>query len=53
MTKKVMWAQLETGSLLAGIALEDATQVSAALSADHREAVSAFAEHRAPRFTGR
>jgi enoyl-CoA hydratase/carnithine racemase len=51
MTKKVMWAQLETGSLLAGVALEDATQVGAALSADHREAVTAFAEHRPPRFT--
>jgi len=53
MTKKVMWAQLEIGSLLAGLALEDATQVGAALTADHREAVSAFAEHRPPRFTGR
>ena len=51
MTKKVMWAQLETGSLLAGLALEDATQVGAALSADHREAMTAFAEHRPPRFT--
>jgi len=53
MTKKVMWAQLETGSLQAGLALEDATQVGAALSADHREAVSAFVEHRPPRFTDR
>lgn len=53
MTKKVMWAQLETGSLLAGLALEDATQVGAALSADHREAVRAFTEHRPPRFTDR
>jgi enoyl-CoA hydratase len=50
MTKKVMWAQLETGSLLAGLALEDATQVSAAMTADHAEAVAAFAEHRAPEF---
>ena len=47
MTKKVMWAQLETGSLLAGIALEDSTQVTAALSADHAEAVAAL--HRTPR----
>jgi enoyl-CoA hydratase len=53
MTKKVMWAQLETGSLQAGLALEDATQVGAALSADHREAVAAFTEHRPPRFTDR
>ncbi|HEY2167822.1 MAG TPA: enoyl-CoA hydratase-related protein [Jatrophihabitantaceae bacterium] len=50
MTKKVMWAQLETASLLAGLALEDATQVSAAMSADHAEAVAAFTEHRAPVF---
>lgn len=53
MTKKVMWAQLETGSMLAGIALEDATQVAVAQSADHREAVAAFTEHRPPRFTDR
>jgi enoyl-CoA hydratase len=52
MTKKVMWAQLEIGSLAAGIALEDATQVGAALSADHREAVAAFVAHRGPDFTG-
>jgi enoyl-CoA hydratase len=53
MTKKVMWAQLETGSLQAGLALEDATQIGAAMSADHREAVTAFTEHRPPRFTDR
>lgn len=50
MTKKVMWAQLETGSMLAGLALEDSTQVSAAMSADHAEAVAAFSEHRPPDF---
>lgn len=53
MTKKIMWAQLETASLQAGLALEDATQVSAALSADHAEAVAAFTEHRDPRFENR
>jgi enoyl-CoA hydratase len=53
MTKKIMWAQLETGSLLAGIAMEDSTQVSAALSADHREAVASFVEHRDPTFENR
>jgi enoyl-CoA hydratase len=53
MTKKVMWAQLETGSLLAGMALEDSTQVTAALSADHAEAVAAFTEHRRPEFGNR
>lgn len=50
MTKKVMWAQLETGSMLAGMALEDSTQVSAAMTADHAEAVAAFTEHRPPDF---
>jgi enoyl-CoA hydratase len=53
MTKKIMWAQLETGSLQAGMALEDSTQVSAAMTADHREAVAAFAERRAPGFENR
>jgi enoyl-CoA hydratase len=53
MTKKLMWAQLEVGSLQAGLALEDSTQVSAAMSADHREAVTAFTEHRPPRFENR
>jgi enoyl-CoA hydratase len=50
MTKKVMWAQLETGSMLAGLALEDSTQVTAAMSADHAEAVAAFTERRTPDF---
>jgi enoyl-CoA hydratase len=53
MTKKIMWAQLETSSLLAGIALEDSTQVSAALTADHSEAVAGFLEHRPPSFENR
>jgi enoyl-CoA hydratase len=52
MTKEVMWAQLETGSLAAGIALENRTQVTAALTADHREAVRAFLEKRVPQFRG-
>jgi enoyl-CoA hydratase len=50
MTKKVMWAQLETGSMLAGLALEDSTQVTAAMSADHAEAVAAFVGRRPPVF---
>ena len=53
LTKEVMWAQLETGSLEAGIALENRTQVGAALTDDHREAVAAFLEKRPARFTGR
>lgn len=52
MTKEVMWAQLETGSLAAGIALENRTQVTAALTRDHREAISAFLEKRPPSFSG-
>jgi enoyl-CoA hydratase len=53
MTKQVMWAQLEAGSLDAGIALENRTQVTAALTADHQEAVRAFLEKRPATFTGR
>lgn len=53
MTKQVMWAQLEISSLEAGIALENRTQVTAALTADHAEAVQAFLGQREPRFTGR
>lgn len=53
MTKKIMWSQLETGSMLAGIAMEDSTQVSAVLSDDHREAVAGFLQGRAPSFTDR
>jgi enoyl-CoA hydratase len=53
MTKQVMWAQLEISSLGAGIALENRTQVTAAMTADHGEAVQAFLDKREPRFTGR
>jgi enoyl-CoA hydratase len=53
MTKQVMWAQLEIPSLEAALALENRTQVTAALTADHREAVQAFLEKRLPHFTGR
>ena len=52
MTKQVMWSQLEVASLDAGIALENRTQVSAALTSDHREAVRAFLEKRPPAFRG-
>lgn len=53
MTKQVMWAQLEVGSQAAGIDLENRTQVAAAQTADHREAVAAFLHKRAPRFQNR
>jgi enoyl-CoA hydratase len=53
MTKEVMWAQLEVGSLDAGIDLENRTQILSALTHDHREALTAFLERRPPAFTGR
>jgi enoyl-CoA hydratase len=53
MTKQVMWAQLEIGSLDAGICLENRTQVTAVLTSDHQEAVRAFLEKRPATFTGR
>lgn len=51
LTKQVMWHQLETGSLGAGIAMEAGTQATASLTADAGEALTAFLEDRQPRFT--
>jgi enoyl-CoA hydratase len=51
MTKDVMWNQLEIGSMSAGIALENSTQVSSVFGRDQREAVSAFVERRPANFT--
>ena len=53
MTKQVMWSQLEISSQAAGLDLENRTQVSAALTEDHREAVAAFLGKRAPVFHNR
>ncbi|GAA4752867.1 enoyl-CoA hydratase/isomerase family protein [Nocardioides endophyticus] len=53
MTKQVMWSQLEVGSQAAGLDLENRTQVTAVLTADHREAVAAFLEKRPPEFGNR
>ena len=50
MTKEVMWSQLEIGSLQAGMDLENRTQVLATFTGDVREAMTAFAEKRAPNF---
>jgi enoyl-CoA hydratase len=50
MTKEVMWANLETGSLQAGIDLENRTQILALATGDMREAMAAFVEKRPPLF---
>jgi enoyl-CoA hydratase len=51
MTKDVMWNQLEIGSMSAGIALENSTQVASVFGRDQGEAVSAFLERRPANFT--
>jgi enoyl-CoA hydratase/carnithine racemase len=48
MTKEVAWSQLEIGSLQAGIDMENRTQILSSFTGDHREAVAAFLERRAP-----
>jgi enoyl-CoA hydratase len=53
MTKEVMWANLEVGSLSAGIDLENRTQVLALMTEDHQEAVDAFLSKRSPVFSNR
>jgi enoyl-CoA hydratase len=53
MTKEVMWSNLETGSLQAAIDLENRTQILTSMTADMREAMTAFLEKRPPVFTGR
>jgi enoyl-CoA hydratase len=51
MTKEVMWSQLEIPSLVAGIDLENRTQVLSSFTPDMAEALAAFAERRPPRFS--
>jgi enoyl-CoA hydratase len=53
MTKEVMWSNLETGSLHAGIDLENRTQILTSFSEDMREAMTAFLEKRPPEFRWR
>jgi enoyl-CoA hydratase len=50
MTKQVMRAQLEVGSLRAAMELENRTQVLSTYTGDIAEAAAAFAERRAPRW---
>ena len=50
MTKEVMWSQLETVSLQAGIDLENRTQILASQTTDQLEAMRAFLEKRPPNF---
>jgi enoyl-CoA hydratase len=53
MTKEVMWSNLETPSLHAGIDLENRTQILASTTEDHREALAAFLEKRPPAYRNR
>jgi len=48
MTKEVMWSNLEVPSLRAAIDLENRTQILAATTRDHREAVHSFLDKRPP-----
>ena len=50
MTKEALNAEIDAPSLEAGLALEDRQQVILIETADHREAVAAFLEKRAPSF---
>ncbi|MDF3309226.1 enoyl-CoA hydratase/isomerase family protein [Rhodococcus sp. NPDC057014] len=50
MTKEVMWSNLEVPSLRAAIDLENRTQILAAMTKDHREAVKSFLEKRPPEY---
>jgi len=52
-TKQLMWTNLEAPGLDAALEVENRAQVLALQTEDFREASAAFAEKRAPRFTGR
>ncbi len=53
MTKEVMWANLETGSMQSAIDLENRTQILTTFTEDMPEAMRAFLEKREPRFGNR
>jgi enoyl-CoA hydratase len=50
MTKEVMWANLEAGSMQAAIDLENRTQILTTFTEDMPEAMRAFLEKREPNF---
>ncbi|MGB2757938.1 MAG: enoyl-CoA hydratase-related protein [Acidimicrobiia bacterium] len=51
MTKDLLWANLEVGSLAAAIELEDRNQLMLGFTNNLPEAIRAFGEERAPSFT--
>jgi enoyl-CoA hydratase len=53
MTKEVMWANLETGSMQAAMDLENRTQILTTFTEDMPEAMRAFLEKREPEFKNR
>jgi enoyl-CoA hydratase len=51
LTKEGMWSALEIPGMQAAIDLENRQQIMASATADHREAMAAFLERRAPTYT--
>lgn len=53
MTKQIVRTNIDAGSLRAAVELENRSQVLTSRTEDMREALAAFRERRAPRYTGR
>lgn len=53
LTKQCLRANLDAPSLASALELENRSQVLAARTTDHREALEAFRSHRPPRYEGR